>query len=181
MSIKVYDVFRRRCYKLDFKETKEIKFDGADQESRRNEVLEKAKCSKKFSVLYYRIKCSNNSFDTNVKDSSLKNKDLCDIAILDLEIIAKFQNKCNSKDLCKLFLEICQNFRSVCPDELYFTMIELCYQNKNVCDQINNYCYTIMGNVKTIENLRDDLASANCEDDYKDLCKECTKYLCNVS
>ena len=172
MAIKVYDVFRQRCC--------EVYFDGEDQESRKSQVLEKANCSKKFSVLYYRIKCFNDRFDTNVEDSSLKNKGLYDIAIFDLEIIAKFQNECKSEDLCKCFLYICQNFCSMHPDELYFAMTELCYQNKNICDQINNYRKT-MGNVKTIEDLGKDLASANCEDDYKALCEECTKLLCDVS
>ena len=172
MAIKVYDVFRRCCC--------EVYFDGEDQESRKSQVLEKAKCSKKFSVLYYRTKCSSNSFDINVKDSSLLNNCLYDIAILNFAIIAKFQNKCNSKDLCEFFLDICQNLRSEHPDKLYYTMTELCYQNKNICDQINAYRKTI-GYVKTIEDLRKDFASANCEDNYTTLCEGFTNLLCDVS
>ena len=103
---------------------------------------------------------------------------LYDIAILNFAIIAKFQNKCNSKDLCKFFLDICQNLRS--PHNLYFTPTDLCYQNKYICKQINN-CRNTIGDVKSIDDLRNDLASANCEDNYTTLCEDFTKLLCNVS
>ena len=173
MAIKVYDVFRRCCYEVDF--------DGGDRESRKSQVLGKAKCYKDFSVLCYRIKCSTNSFDINVNDSSLMNDCLYDIAIFDFTIIGKFQNVCKSEDLCKLFLDICQNLSSNRLDELYFTMTELCYQNNYICVQINTYRNTIMGRVKTLKDLHFDLECANCEDDYKALCEECTKLLCDVS